>query len=99
MDMLNKSNRQITGTLLGGLLLGSLIFAGLLLASASQLSGSVGVAKGGLGPLQLFELTRQVLPGGGFSANIHFMSQGLMLYFAVCLLLAAAVAVYRSSKA
>jgi hypothetical protein len=96
--MLEQSSKNITSTLLMSLLTGALLFAGMLLFNASRLSTAVGVAKGELGPVQLFELSRQVLPGGGYTANVHFVGQGLVVYFLVWLLLGAAVVVYRSKR-
>lgn len=101
MAVLDRTTKQkqSAGLLFGGLILGAILFSGVLLSSASRLSDHTGSQTGQLFGLRLFELTKQPMAGGGFTASMIFFGQQLAIYFAAWLLLGAVAAVYRSKRA
>lgn len=74
MAVLDRTTKQkqSAGLLFGGLILGAILFSGVLLSSASRLSDHTGSQTGQLFGLRLFELTKQPMAGGGFTASMNF---------------------------
>lgn len=81
MDVLSRSEKQkiVTSTIIASLFGAITIFAVMLLMSASQLSNATGIQTGSIGPIQLFELFKNPVSTGGYSAGLSF-SSGIMVY-------------------
>jgi hypothetical protein len=84
MDVLSRTEKQkiITSTIIASLFGAITLFVVMLLTSASQLSNGTGVQIGTIGPIQLFELFKNPISTGGYSAGLSF-SPGLITYVLV----------------
>ncbi len=98
MDVLSRSEKQkiITSTIIASLFGAITIFVVMLLMSASQLSNAAGVQTGAIGPIQLFELFKNPVASGGYSAGLSF-SSGLITYVLVWVVIGIVISVIRVS--
>ncbi|RTK94562.1 hypothetical protein EKI60_02995 [Candidatus Saccharibacteria bacterium] len=93
-----KVSGDIGRSCMSAALVGALVFAGLLVASSLQLATSTGKIVGKLGPLQLFEITKTSLQGGGYSGSLHIFTRGMTIYLLCTLLLAVSLIMYRQTR-
>ena len=87
MAVLDRSSQQsLSTTLLYGQCFAAIILALHMLVTASSLASKTGI-RSGIGPLKVYEFSRQALAGGGFTGSIRFVGRGLVFYFglAACL--------------
>ena len=98
MAVLDRQSQQLTQTLFAGQCLAAVVLAVHILVAASQLSTRTGLYVGRIAGLQIYELSRQVLAGGGFSGSIRFLPRGLLIYFGVVIIISLALGQLRSKK-
>lgn len=82
MAVLKRSHQKtITSSVFAGVIIATLIFAVMIISRGTSLSNGAGTAEGILGPLHLFELYKNALPEGGYSAGIRvsFGAIGVLL--------------------
>lgn len=98
MDVLSRSEKQkiITSTIIASLFGAISLFVVMLLMSASLLSNATGVQTGTIGPIQLFELFKNPVPTGGYSAGLSF-SSGLIIYVLVWVVIGIVISAIRVS--
>lgn len=100
MAVLDRNQKQkiYTSTLLASLVVALILFVVLLIATASNLSQTTGVAVGKIGLLELFELSKTAMQGGGYEGGLKFLYPGLATYFAICLIAGSITAYVRAGK-
>lgn len=81
MAVLKNQTNPYLSAVFGSLAIGSLIFAVLMISTATQLKTlGYGILAGRVGPLSLFELSKQDLGSDKFTGAIRFNSVGLLGY-------------------
>jgi hypothetical protein len=82
MVVLDTSNRQkvILTSLLTTLFIAGVLFGVMLIANSAQLSNGSGVVIGKIGSLELFEIQKTPLAGGGFSGGFKLLTRGFLAY-------------------
>lgn len=91
----NQSNVYLSAiiTCLG---LGAVVWGLLLIIIASSASQSTGTTLGSIGPLDLFEISRLPVQGGGFQGGLRLLMPGVAIYLASLLGLGLALGFRRS---
>lgn len=81
MAVLDRSSQHsVTTAVLYGQCFAVILLALHILFTASMLASTTGT-RSGIGPIKIYELSRQALAGGGFSGSIRFLGAGLLFYF------------------
>lgn len=99
MDVLSRSEQQkiISSSFIVALFGGLALFVVILLTSAAQLSNETGEVVGSIGPIKLFELHKNPLASGGYSAGLSF-APSIIGYILVCVLIGVCIAIFRSRR-
>lgn len=85
MAVLKNSGRSslYLSSIFSSLIAGAIGWGLLLISTASSLSQSSGSQVGKIGPLQLFEISKNVLPDGGYEGGFSFIATGAAIYLGV----------------
>ena len=67
-----------------GMILGLVIFIGLLMSKASLLSGATGTVKGSIGPVPLFELSKNAVGNGDYQVGIKLSFPQILMLIIGC---------------
>lgn len=88
MAVLERSQQQkqlISRTVIG-MIIGLLIFMSLLMSKASQLTNSTGSVSGSIGPVSLFELSKNAVGNGNYQVNINLSFLRILILIIGCAL-------------
>ena len=86
MAVLERSQQQkqlMTRTTLG-MILGLVIFMSLLFVKASQLSSATGTVAGTIGPISLFELSKNAVGNGNYQVDINLSFLRILALILFC---------------
>ncbi|MCX6728070.1 MAG: hypothetical protein NTX11_04645 [Candidatus Saccharibacteria bacterium] len=86
MAVLERSQQQkqlITRTTIG-MIVGLVIFIGLLMSKASLLSNATGTVTGSIGPVPLFELSKNAVGNGNYQVNINLSLLRILALILFC---------------
>lgn len=98
MAVLNNNQSNIyLSSIINCFGLGAVLWGVLLITTASTASQSTGTTLGSLGPLDLFEISRLPVAGGGFQGGLRLLMPGVAIYL-VCLLVSGMALGFRRSR-